>query len=597
MFLSPISLLTLILVVAFALMLTNRVRADVVAVCIALALGLFGVVKPDQVFAGFSRSAVITIIGIFILAQGLQRAGVTRAIGKIITRLSKGSERGMILIVMACGAFLSLFMNNIAAAAVALPATVDAVKRRNVSPSKTMMPLAFATSLGGMATLLTTGNIVVGAALQEAGFRGYGLLDFIPVGVSIVFVGVLFMLTIGRKLLPNRATLLSEGADALQKSYELNERLNRARVPQNSSLVNKRIAQSDIGKEFGLSVMALLRGDETLLAPPPTQTIFAGDVLLLVGRKERVQQLIQRGDVVGEKMDARDIALISDDVSMVEITLAPRSRAVGQTLKDLRFREKFGANVIAVWNNGTPVRTDIAHIPLNYGDALLAQASNAALALLQSDPDFLVLRPPLVDSPIRVEKFAAAILIFAASLLLSAFEILPIAEAMMLGAIAMVLIGCLTMDEAYRAVDWRAVFLIAGMLPVSIAMTHTGAADAIAQTLVSSLSRFGALPVAAGLLVVTMLLAQVMSGQVAAVVLAPIAISAAMALGSDPRAMAMFVALGTSLTFITPTAHPVNVFVMGAGGYTASDFPRVGLWLSLVLILVILLVAPIFWKL
>lgn len=600
---SPALTLIIILVVAFALMLSNRVRPDVVAIGVALALGLTGVVTADDAFAGFSTSAVITIIGIFILAQGLQRTGVTRSFGQFLSRLSRGGERGMVAAVMASGATLSLVMNNIAAAAVLLPGAVDAVKRQRVKPSKVMMPLAFATELGGMATLLTTGNIVVSAALVAAGYAGFGLLDFAAVGVPVTLVGIAFMLTVGRALLPARdpanVTVGEVGGENLTESYELFQRLNRVHVPGGSALVGQSIARSGIGREYGMSVMALIRDGRTLLAPAPGEVIQAGDALLLIGRRERAEQLADRGVIIDGAANETgfDGAITSDDVSLVEVMVAPRSRAVGQTLKQLRFREKFGANVLALWHGGRSVRTDLAVLPLQLGDSMLVHGSREAISLIQSDSDFLVLRGPQADdAPVRAGRALAAVTILILTLVIAALGVIPIALATMLGALAMVVAGCLTMDEAYRAIEWRAVFLIAGMLPVSVAMINTGVADAIGSSIVAALDQFGPVAVGAGLLVVTMALTQVMSGQVTAVVLAPIAISAAQAIGSDPRAMAIFVAFGSSLTFITPTAHPVNVFVMGAGGYAAGDYPRVGVPLTIVLIPLIIVLVALAWR-
>ena len=603
-------LLAVILLLAFALMLTNRVRPDVVALCVALALGLTGVIDLGDVFSGFSRSAVITILGIFILTQGLYRTGVTQVIGKLLSRLSDGRSKSpertgregrMVLFVMLAGATLSLVMNNIAAAAMLLPATVDAVRRSRIAPSKVMMPLAFATALGGMATLFTTANIVVSAALRDQGVPGYGVLDFAPVGLPLVVVGVLFMLLIGRRLLPRidpAQQLLDNGPprDKLSETYQLRERLNEVRVPPESALAGKTIALSGIGERLGLNVLAIRRERHNLLAPRATEQIHPNDVLIVVGRSERVKQLEDAGCLVTTAVHTED-EFVSGDVSLVEVVPAPRSRAVSQTLRQLHFREKFGASVVALWHGGRSVRTDQAGLPLQYGDSMLVYGPNRAITLLQADPDYLVLRPADVNLERQPHPRAlVALLIMIAALAIAASGILPVAVAVVLGAVAMVLTGCLSMDDAYRAVEWRAVFLIAGMLPVSIAMVKTGAANLLGQGLVTMLAGYGPLAVGAGLLLLTMLFSQVMSGQVTAVVLAPIAISAAGMVGSDPRAMAMFVALGSSLVFITPTAHPVNVFVMGPGGYSASDYPRVGVPLTLLLIVVILIVVPLFFR-
>lgn len=596
---SPIVTLVAVLAVAFGLMLSNRVRADIVALAVPLVLGLAGVIGLEDVFSGFSRSAVITIIGIFILAHGLQRTGVTATVGRVIAAAGKrigGSDRAMVAAVMACGAMLSLFMNNIAAAAIALPATVEAVKRRRVAPSQVMMPLAFATALGGMATYLTTGNIVVGEMLISRGLPGYGLFDFAAVGAPLIAIGGAFMLLFGPRLLPRREAFEEIGSlSALQNTYALDERLHQLRIPAGSPLAGSTIAQCGIGARFGIAIMALHRNGDSLLAPAPGLRLHTGDVLMLIGRAERIEELLALGTLVRHE-PAIVLSPADGDIGLYEITLAPRSNAAGRTLRSLRFREKFGANALAIWHGGRSVRTDLGAIALDYGDALLVQASDASIALVQNDGDFLVMQPPKAAAPARPERATAAVVIFIAALTCSALGWLPIAHCMMVGALGMVLAGCLSMDEAYRAVDWRAVFLVAGLLPVSTAMARTGAADDAAQLLVGGLAPYGALAVAAGLLLLTVVLTQFMSGQITGVVLAPIAISAAQALGSDPRAMAMFVAIGTSMTFITPIAHPVNVFVMGAGGYRAGDFPRVGLPLTLLLIVTALVVIPIIWK-
>lgn len=584
--------------VVFGLMLANRLRADAAGLAIALVLGLSGLIAPDEAFSGFSSSAVITIVGISILAQALQRTGVTQALGRLLSRLSRGGEGGMIAAVMGSGAFLSLFMNNIAAAAVLLPGAVEAVKRQRLLPSKVMLPLAVGTELGGMATLLTTGNLIVSAALIAAELPGYGLLDFAPVGVPITLVGVAFMLTLGRRLLPARdpTALAPQHAQTLTDSYELLERLNALRVLPGSPLANTSVAESRIGDAFGISLMAVVRNGQVVPAPKPSFVLRAGDVLVLIGRRERADLLLARQL---ERVDERPYESLLDAgaAALVEVMLAPRSRAVGQTLKQLRFREKFGATVLALWHGGRSVRTDLADLPLEFGDSMLVYGSDEAVRLLQSDPDYLVLRAPEREAQPRTERAVAALVITALALFVSAAGVVPVALAIMLGALAVVLSGCLTMDEAYRAVEWRAVFLIAGMTPLALALTRTGIADAVGQGVVQVLAPLGSAAVGAGLMATTMLLSQVMSGQVTAVVLAPIAISAAEALGRDPRTLAMFVALGSSLTFVTPNAHPVNAFVMGVGGYTAADYPRLGIPLTaLVMALAVPLIAWV-WRL
>jgi di/tricarboxylate transporter len=586
--------------IAVVLMATDLLRAELVAWFLVIILSLIGVITSQEAFTGFSNSAEITILAVFILTNGLRRTGVIRRVGQLLQRLAGDHTTRFLLLTMMGGAALSLFMNNIAAAAVLLPAIMDVARRRRISPSKLLMPLAFATNLGGHATLLATSNILVSSTLQHMGLVPYGLLDFAPVGLPMIAVGILYMLLVGRRMLPVSDPLEQLGrTQQLQKelteAYALEERLSEVLIPAESPLAGQSLADSQIGARLGLSILAVCRNDQLVcMAPGPEQVLEVGDTLLVAGRPERVQRLNELGaKVLDVAMPENDQHI--DQIVLSEVVLAPRSDAAGHTLKDLRFREKYNLGVVAIWRGGRPYRTDVGDMPLQFGDALLVQGSHERLAVLRSDPDFLVLAGSEV--PPRIEKGRLAGAIMVLTLITAATGLLPIAVAMMLGALAMIATGCLTMDEAYRAVEWRAIFLIAGMLPVGIALMRSGVAEWLGQLLVTGLSAWGPLALAGGMLVLTMLLSQVMSGQVTAVVLTPMAVAAAQQVGADPRAFAMAVAMGCGMVFMTPTAHPVNVFVMGPGGYKFRDFLRVGLPLTLLLCLTVLLVLPIFWPL
>jgi len=586
--------------IAVVLMATDLLRAELAAWFLVIVLSLIGVITPQEAFTGLSNTAVITILAVFILTNGLRRTGVIRRVGQLLQRLAGSHTTRFLLLTMIGGASLSLFMNNIAAAAVLLPAIMDVARRRRISPSKLLMPLAFAANLGGHATLLATSNILVSSTLQHMGLVPYGLLDFAPVGLPMIAVGILYMLLVGRRMLPVSDPLEQLGrAQQLQKelteAYALEERLSEVLIPTKSPLVGQSLADSQIGAKLGLSILAICRDDQLVcMAPGPEQVLESGDTLLVAGRPERVQRL----NVMGAKVldvSIPDNGQHIDQIVLSEVVLAPRSDAAGHTLKDLRFREKYNLGVVAIWRGGRSYRTDVGDMPLQFGDALLVQGSHERLAVLRTDPDFLVLAGSEVPPRTEKGKLAGAIMVLV--LITAATGLLPIAVAMMLGALAMVVTGCLTMDEAYRAVEWRVIFLIAGMLPVGIALMRSGVAEWLGQLLVAGLSTWGPLALAGGMLVLTVLLSQVMSGQVTAVVLTPMAVAAAQQVGANPRAFAMAVAMGCGMVFMTPTAHPVNVFVMGPGGYKFRDFLRVGLPLTLLLCLTVLLVLPIFWPL
>ncbi|MGB9723521.1 MAG: SLC13 family permease [Chloroflexia bacterium] len=594
-------LLTLgILVVAVALLLSDRLRPDLVALLVVVALGLCGVLTPQEAFSGFSRSAVVTILAIFILTEGLRRSGVTERVGSFLLRLGGKQESRLVAVVMVAGAFFSLFMNNIAAASVLLPAVTGAARKARLSLSRLLLPLALGTILGGMATLLTTTNIIVSSLLQEQGLAGYGLLDFAPVGLPIVAVGIAYMVLWGRRRLPEALLQEREGPSSrpsdLVEVYRLGERLFRARIPAGSYLVGRPLVQSTFRERYGLTVVALEREGRVLLSPSPDTRFQEGDIVLLEGRLEE----FRRRDVPPylEILPPRpwcEQDLESPEVAVVEAVLAPRSTLIGQTLRSAHFREKYGLNVLGIWRAGRPIRTALSDLPLQFGDAMLLQGPRRNLPLLRGEPDLILLGEEEEAAPPRRGWMAPATM--AATLVLVALFPSLMGELMLGGALLMVLSGALTMDQAYRAVEWKSLFLIAGMLPLGTAMAKTGAAALLAGHIVSLLGPAGPWPLLAGFFLLAMLLTQVMHGAAVAGVVAPMAVQAALAGGINPRSLAMAVALATSMAFLTPLGHPVNVLVMGPAGYRFRDYLRVGLPLTLLLSALILLLLPVLWPL
>ncbi len=594
------SITLVILAVAIVLLLSNILRADLIALLVMISLGLSGVITSGEIFSGFSRSAVITIIAIFILTNGLYRTGVTRWLGERLLRLSGSSPIRATIVVMIAGALLSWFMNTIAAGAVLLPAIIGLSRKTHIRPSKLLIPLSYGTLLGGMATLLTTASILVNAGLRDAGYQPFSVLDFLPVGGSMAVAGILFMAVIGRRLLPDRSPTdqfawVTQLQSALSDLYSLPDRLYEVTLNPTSPFCGKSIADSRIGEMLGLSILAIVRNGRTLLMPRPDDHLYSGDRLHIIGRSERVIQLAELGTTI--ELDTEwDSSLSSDGVGLIEVLVAPRARVVDQTLKQLHFRQKIGLTVVALWRGGRPYRTDVGEMPLQFGDALLLYGPRDKTQILQADPDFIVLQPETVESP-RARQGPIAALIMLAALATAALGWLPIAEATFTGAVLMMLTGCVTMDEAYQAIEWKAVFLIAGMLPLGTALSNSGAATWLGFGLIQTLGGFGPLVLLAGVYLLAMGLTQFLSGQATAVIITPIALSAAVQLQANPYAFAMAAALACSTAFLTPLAHPVNLLIMGPAGYTPRDFVKVGLPLTAVCYIVMLITLPIFWPL
>ena len=592
-----------ILGIAFILFLTEKLPADLVALLVVVALGVSGVLTTQEAFSGFSRSAVVTIMAIFILTEALQRTGVSEQVGNILLKVGGKSELRLVVAVMTAGAFLSLFMNNIAAAAVLLPAASGAAKKADVKTSRLLMPLAFGTILGGMATLLTTSNIVVNSILHDNDIEGFSLYDFAPVGIPLVLAGILYVAFIGRKQLPGESPLErtlapnKEERDDLIAAYHLDENLFRARVPEKSFLIGKPLSESTLREDFGVSVVAIERKNKKLFALSPETEIKDGDTLVLEGdEKDFRQRDVKPFMEFLPASEWHESDLESRAVEVVEAMLAPRSRLIGESLRSAHFREKYGMSVLAIWRGDQEIITNLPEVPLVFGDALLLQGTRDKLAVLSDDADLILLMSKEETAITVPNKGRAALMIFVATLVLAV--ILPdlTAAVMLGGALAMMLTGILTTQQAYSSISWKTIFLVAGMLPMGIALTKTNAAALLANGVVAALGSFGALGLLAGLFIVTVLLVQAVSGAVVAAVIAPVAINVAQQAGINPRSMVMGVAIATSMAFITPLGHAVNLLVMSPGGYKFRDFVKVGLPLTVILFIVAMIFLPIFWR-
>jgi di/tricarboxylate transporter len=779
------------IVLAVALFVSERLPMEAVALLVLVGLAISGLLTPAEALSGFSNPAVVTVWAVFILSGGLARTGVAGVLGRQVLRLaghragneSKLGEARLVAVIMLTAGAMSAFMNNVGVAALLLPVVMDIARQTGRPPSRLLMPLAFGSLLGGLNTLIgTPPNILVADALRESGLPSFQLFDYALVGLPISLAGVAFMALVGRRLLPQRdpvrEELPSSGARNLRDFYGLQERLFLLRLPDDSPLAGKSLAESRLGAALGLNVVAILRNQRTQLAPRPETLLRAGDRLLVQGQLDRLanagqkhwlleegaleadrlvssemaiaelrlssgsslvgQTLLQsgfrrrfdvnvlalrRGDMVwrvnlrerpllegdtllvqgspaalkalhnlpdfefvrpassadvasvyqlherlvalhvpddstlvcrtlaesrlgaafgltvlgiqrggttklmptpDEELQAQDTLFVegrpqdlvtlrgleglevvpqapadagvleSEEVGLVEAVLSPHTTLAGKTLRDLHFREKYGLSVLAIWREGRPYHTDLSDMALRLGDALLLYGTRDKLRVLGSEPDFLVLAEE-AQAPRRLERAPWAVGIMAAVLLPVIFGWVPIAIAAIAGAVLMVLTGCLKMEEAYRAIEWRAVFLIAGMLPLGLAMERTGAAHYLAEGVIAAVAGFGALAVAAGLFALAALAAQLMPTSVVAVLLAPIALNTAVTLGISPHSLMMAVAMAASASFLSPVAHPANLLIMGPGGYRFVDYIRVGLPLTLVVLAVMLLVLPVFW--
>ncbi len=594
---SPQGVITvLILVAATVAFAVGRWRPDAIAVLVLLALLLLRVVDVPTGLAGFGSPALLTIGAVFVLSAAFEKVGLAAAIGQRIFRLAGASETRLILAFGTTAGLLSGVMNSLGAVAVLLPAAMAAAREARISPSKLLLPMALGTRLGGVLTLIAgPSNLIASEALAVTGRRPFSLFELVPLGAVFLIAGVLYMAFLGRRWLPDRAPLQPPLSDPLADLYRLQERLFQVRVEESSPLVGKTIAQSELGKTFGVTVVSITRGSRRIMGPSRDETLMKGDALVVQGRREEVLH--------AHTLEAMGLSLAdhpapfqveSADVRIVEVILAPRSTLAGKTLREIGFREKYGLTVLAIWREGQPRRTGLVDLPIQHGDALLIQGPEQRTRILRREPDFLVLELDEGEG-LRATKAPWAVAAFAVMVIASTLSLLPLALATLLAAAVVVAAGCLTVEEVYQAIDWRSLVFIGALFPLGSALATTGAAETAVSVALGVVGRMPLLVLLTLLLLAT-ILNQLMPSVAATVVLAPVALHLATTTGVNVHAFMMAVVAGTGTTF-TPIGSPVNLLVMGPGGYQLRDYVRIGLPLAVLLSVLGSLIIPLRWPL
>lgn len=587
-----VALVLVLMVVAATLFCLERVPVDVVALGVLVTLLVSGILTPAEVLAGFASEPVIVIGGIFILTAGLKSSGALETLGLWAQRLggkSPGRSLALLLVVVAS---VSAFMNNTTTTAAFLPVAMTLARAAELHPSRVLMPMAFASILGGSVTLIgTSTNVIVGGLLPQYGEPTLGMFELLPVALPIAAVGLVYLVLLGDRLLPVR----EEGVE-LEQSYQIRDYLTEVVVRPPSPLVGKSVAEAGFGKVWDLNLLAVVRRGELSL-PGPEDRLEAGDLLLVEGPLETLMGLVEsRGLAIrepGGKSYAR--ALRSRTRRLVEAVVLPRSDLVGRTLKESRFRQRFGAGVVALKRHGEPLVEKIGRIRIRVGDVLLLLGEGPAIDRVLAQGGLLVLsHRPTPERRLRALVTAPAI--FALVVILATSGWLSLPGAVLLGCLLVLLTRSLTPQEAYAAVDWRVLVLIAGMMAYASAMTKTGAAELLAERMLGLAGGLGPLAVLAAFYLLTVLLTQPMSNQSAALVVLPIALGVALEAGIHPRAMAVTVALAASSSFLTPL-EPSCLLVYGPGRYRFLDYPRLGLGLTLLVLLLTLLLVPWLWPL
>ena len=572
-----------VLVGAVVLFVSEKLPVDVVALLILGSLLVSGVVTPGEALSGFSSPATLTVAAMFVLSAGLQRSGTLRGVGELLSRVRWPWLLALLMMLLA--AFASAFINNTAIVAVFLPLVISAVVARGLSPSKFLIPLSFAAQFGGVCTLIgTSTNLLVDSLARQAGQPGFALFEFASLGLWFVLAGVLYMLVAQRFLLPDLG-IPDSAADDHRGRY-----LVELRVPEKSPVIGR---AGSVAIPVAMKDVFLLENfrDGRPLAQPRAEAIAAGDRLLIRGDWNEIQR-VRRDLQLHHDRVARDLDGDPGDTRVhAEVMIAPGSALAGKSLVQLRFGHVYRVRVHGMQRSGPQPRQPLDHIPLAVGDILLVDATASALEDLRSDPGVLLIgqrEQPRVD----LRRALLSLLVMASAIGVAVLGWMPIVASSLLGCAALVALRCLRPEEAYAAIDWRVIVLLAGVLPLGIALQKSGGADWVAQHALGWLSGYGPLVMLAAIYLLTALMTEVMSNNAAAVLVVPIAISTAESMGVDAKPFLVAVAFAASTSFATPVGYQTNTMVYTAGGYRFADFPKIGIPLNLLFWAMAVLLIP-----
>lgn len=590
----PAHIVLAILAASLVLFVTDRVRYDLVAVGVALALALTGTLTTAEAFAGFSSPAVLLVASMYVFGAALSRSGVAEALGQRLLAARAGRETALVFRVALVSGLLSSVLSNAGVVAILIPVLASASRRSGVPASRLMMPLAFGSLLGGLVTVIgTSHNLAINGVVETFHGRPLGLFEFTPYGLSMVVIGALYFLGPGRTLLPRKRV-----DESLSEHYQIPQFVTEVLVEPASTLVNRTVADAEFFDRYGVSVLGILRPDASaVLAPGPYNRIRRDDTLVLQGEPESLVRLREElGMPLVASKQVGDATLHSGDVHLVEAVIPAGSGLVGRTLVEAEFRAQSGLNVLALSKHGEQRLGHINEVPLDVGDTLLIQGHRRDVERARRERQLLILGELEPRRVGRQAWISAGVLV--AVLVLVAFDLAPLTLAAIAGALALVLTGCVPTKDLYRSMDWPALVLIGGMLAQGAAFRKTGLDREIANALGEFGRSMGSghLTVAA-LLAATVLLTQLTTHVAAAVVMAPIALSIANEMQVSDRPLLMAVVTGASLAFMTPVAHQANAMVAGPGDYRYRDFLRVGTPLTLLLYGYAVAVIPWIWPL
>ncbi len=579
----------LVLAGAVILFVTERLPVDVVAMIVLASLLILGLVSPAQALSGFSSEATITVAAMFVLSTGLTRTGALRAVGTAFSRIRQTWL--FTLAVMVSLAAMSAFVNNTAALAVFLPVVLGVAAAKRFSASKVLIPMSYAAQMGGVCTLIgTSTNLLVNSLAKDLGLPGFSLFEFAPLGLITMAAGLIYMTVVGPWLLPDRRT------GEITETYELGKYIAELRVMPGSPLIGHSVADAKLGERHGVFVLELLRGEEKIWSPR-AQKLQEGDILLTRGDWSRLSNLKNTARLeIEPEFKLRDEQFRDDDQVLTEVMVSPGSRFIGQTLRSLEFNWHYNATVLAIHRRGEVLREKLRDVELAVGDILLMLTSPSEMRHLRANTNVVVLTER-DEGPSSSKRAWIAIAIMAAVVGAATLEWLPIVASSILGCIALVVFRCLEPDEVYESVDWRVIMLLAGVLPMGLALQSSGAATFLADRTLDVVGGWGPIALLAMIYLLTATLTEFMSNNASAVLLTPIAVAAANSIEADPTPFVVAVAFAASTSFATPVGYQTNTMVYSVGGYRFMDFVKIGVPLNLLFWGIAVVFIPIIWPL
>ena len=569
-----------VLAAAMVLFVWGRWRYDIVALLALLAAVYLGVVPPAAAFAGFGHPAVITVAAVLVISRAMQVSGVANHLARLLAP-TRGSTQRQVAATSSLAAVLSAFMNNVGALALMLPVALRNARRAGRSPSLFLMPLSFATLLGGLITLIgTPPNIVIATFREEFAGAPFRMFDFSPVGLAVAAAGVLFLTTLGWRLMPRHRRGDTDARDL----FHVEAYLTEARVPENSTLAGQQVRRLEQLCENELTVMAIIRGRRRLLAPAGVEQLRRDDILILEGDPSALEPLFQ--DAKLEQTGQHEVSaeqLRSEDVRLVEAVLKPNAPIEGQSMRGLRMHDRYGINLLAVSRQGKPPMTRLGSIRFRTGDVLLLQGERNRLQQALSTLGCL----PLADRGLRLARRRRILLpmgIFGAAIVAAAYGVVPVQIAFVTAVAALVLSRTVSIRDVYEAIEWPIILLLGALIPIGEALHATGGTALIAGAIISLAGEVPVWAMLALLMVVSMLLSDLIHNTPTAVLMAPIGVGIAERLGLPIDPFLMAVAVGSASPYLTPIGHQSNTLVMGPGGYRFSDYARMGLPLDVLIV-------------